>query len=303
MLSQSIDAYLALRRAVGHDLENEGYFLRSFARFASERGETHVRTHSAVEWASGAPSPQERERKLRTVARFAQHARAEDPGHELPPIHVFAHHQVRRLPRIYSTDEVRRLLEAASRLGPAGSLRPHTFTTLFGLLAATGLRVSEALALRLEDVTDDGLVIHETKFHKSRLVPMHPTTAAALDRYLERRRRTGGGSDRVFISPSGNGLAYGAVHTTFLKLARKANLPSRVESRRPLLHDLRHTFAVRALESSPQDGIGVGRHMRALSTYLGHAQISGTYWYLQATPRLMRSVADACEAFLKGVAR
>ena len=284
MLRQSIDAYLALRRAVGHDLENEGYYLFSFAQFASERGEIHVRTHSAVEWAADAPSPQERERRLRTVARFAEHMRAEDPRHELPPIHVFAHHRVRRLPCIYSAEAVCHLLEMASRLGPAGSLRPHTFSTLFGLLAATGLRVSEALGLRLEDVTDDGLVIHETKFHKSRLVPMHPTTAAALDRYLERRRRTGGGSDRVFISLSGVGLAYGAVHTTFVKLAREANLPSRVESRRPLLHDLRHTFAVRALEDSPQDGIGVGRHMRALSTYLGHANISGTYLVLAGNP-------------------
>lgn len=300
MLSQSIDAYLALRRSLGSELSNEGYLLRAFARFASGRGEAHVRTGSAVEWAAGAPSPQERQRRLRTLARFAAHARAEDPRHEVPPIHVFAHRHVRRLPCIYTAEDIRRLLEAASRLGPAGSLRPHTYTTLLGLLAATGLRVSEALALRLDDLTDDGLVIRETKFHKNRLVPLHPTAQTALERYLQRRRRVRAATDRVFISPCGNGLLYHAVHKRFIDLARQAGLPPRAGNRHPLLHDLRHTFAVRALETSPGGTGSVGRHMRALSTYLGHANVAGTYWYLQVTPRLVRGVADACEAFLEG---
>ena len=300
MLSQSIDAYLELRRSLGSELSNEAYLLRSFARFATGRDEAHVREHSAVAWAAGAPSPSERDRRLRTVARFAAHARAEDPRHEIPPTHVFALHRVRPLPRIYSTEEIRRLLEAASRLRPAGSLRPHTFTTLFGLLAATGLRISEALALRLDDVTGDGLVIRETKFHKSRLVPMHPTTAAALARYLERRRCAGPVSDRVFISLHRCGLVYRTVRKTFLQLARQIGLPARPGSRQPRLHDLRHTFAVRALETSPGGTGSVGRHMRALSTYLGHANVADTYWYLQVTPRLVRGVADACEAFLEG---
>ena len=300
MLSQNIDAYLALRRSLGSALSNEEYLLRAFARFASGRGQDHVRTDSVVAWAAGAPSPQERQRRLRTVARFAAHARAEDPRHELPPIHVFAHRHVRRLPRIYTAQEICRLLEAASRLGPAGSLRPHAYTTLLGLLAATGLRVSEALALRLDDITDDGLVIRETKFHKSRLVPLHPTTQTALDRYLQRRRRVRATTDRVFLSSNGNGLLYHAVHTRFIDLARKAGLPLRAGHRHPLLHDLRHTFAVRALETSPGGAGSVGRHMRALSTYLGHANVADTYWYLQVTPRLVRDVADACESFLEG---
>ena len=300
MLSQSIDAYLELRRSLGSELSNEGYLLRAFARFVSGRGEAHVRTGSVVEWAAGAPSPQERQHRLRTLARFAAHARAEDPRHEVPPIHVFAHRHVRRLPCIYTAEEIRRLLEAASRLGPAGSLRPHTYTTLLGLLAATGLRVSEALALRLDDITDDGLVIRETKFHKNRLVPLHPTTQTALERYLQRRRRVRAATDRVFLSSRGNGLLYHAVHKRFIDLARKAGLPPRAGNRHPLLHDLRHTFAVRALETSPGDTGSVGRHMRALSTYLGHANVAGTYWYLQVTPRLVRGVADACEAFLEG---
>lgn len=300
MLSQSIDAYLELRRSLGSELSNEGYLLRAFARFASGRGQAHVRTDSVVAWAAGAPSPQERQHRLRTVARFAAHARAEDPRHELPPIHVFAHRHVRRLPRIYTEQEIRRLLEAASRLGPGGSLRPHTYTTLLGLLAATGLRVSEALALQLDDITDDGLVIRETKFHKSRLVPLHPTTQAALECYLQRRRHARATTDRVFLSPRGGELSYYTVHTRFIDLAREAGLPVRAGNRHALLHDLRHSFAVRALETSPGDAGSAGRHMRALSTYLGHANVAGTYWYLQVTPRLVRDVADACESFLEG---
>lgn len=279
-------------------MENEAYYLHSFARFSASRCETHVRTPTAMEWAAGAISPQARERRLRTVARFAKYVRTEDPRHQVPPTHVFAHNHVRPLPRIYSTEEIRRLLEAASRLTPTGSLRPHTYTTLFGLLAATGLRVSEALALRLDDLTRDGLLIRETKFHKSRLVPMHPTTQAALERYLDQRCHLAGRSDHIFISLRGNGLAYPAVRKTFLQLARDVALPPRPANRKPRIHEFRHTFAVRVLETSPEES-GMGRHMRALSTYLGHASFAGTYWYLQATPRLLHGIADACETFIE----
>lgn len=302
MLKTSIDAYLTLRRALGFDLKTDAYLLQSFARFASERGDTHVRVQSVTDWAKEAPSPQQRERRLRVVARFARHARADEPRHEVPPIQVFGHHPRRRLPHIYSRDEIAQLLAAASRLGPPGSLRPHTFTTLFGLLAATGLRISEALTLRLDDVTADGLIIRESKFRKSRLVPLHETTTAVLEGYIDRRRPVGGRSDHLFISMKGYGLRYPTVCRMFLRLARSIGLRS-ASGRGPRLHDLRHTFAVRALETSPDGGSAVGRHMRALATYLGHANFANTYWYLQATPRLMRRVADACEALLEGEAR
>jgi len=303
MLKQSVDAYLALRRAVGFDLKTDGYLLQHFARFASDHGDTHVQTETTLEWAAAAPSPQQRERRLRVVALFARHACAEDSRHEVPAIRVFGYHRKRRLPHVYSPDEIRRLLDAASRLGPPGSLRPHAFKTLFALLAATGLRISEALALRLEDVATDGLVIRETKFHKSRLVPLHPTATAALACYLDLRRRADATSDHVFISTKGDGFAYSSVKKTFLILVRKIGLRSGPGKTGPRIHDLRHTFAVRALETSPEGGSPVGRHMRALSTYLGHANLADTYWYLQATPRLMRRVADACEAFIEGGAQ
>jgi len=302
MLTATIDAFLALRRAVGFQLETEEYLLHHFARWATERGEDHVRTQTATEWAAAARSPWQRERRLRTVATFARHARAEDTRHEVPPIFVFGYRHVRPMPHIYSPEEVQSLLDAASRLAPIWPLRSQVFTTLFGLLASTGLRVSEALGLRFGDVTTDGLVIRKTKFNKTRLVPMHATVVAALGHYLDLRRRTSTASDYVFISPKGGRLPYGTVATWFLRLMREAGLRSGPRTKGPRIHDLRHTFAVRALEASSGGASSVGRHARALSTYLGHTHVASTCWYLHATPQLMRGVADSCERFLEGVA-
>jgi integrase len=170
----------------------------------------------------------------------------------------------------------------------------------FGLIAACGLRVSEALRLRMEDLTSDGLVIRRTKFRKSRLVPMHQTTQAELERYLDHRRRLGGADDHVFISLRGTALAYSTVNKTFLALVRGLGLHPGPGKPGPRIHDLRHGFAVRALESCPKDRGSISQHMLALATYMGHTHITDTYWYLQATPLLMTHIADACRAFLEG---
>jgi integrase len=303
MLRSSIDAYLALRRAVGFRLKTEEQLLHDFARWASERGDTHVRTETATEWAATARSTWQRERRLRAVAGFARHARAEDPRHEVPPLFVFGRRHVRPRPHIYSPEELRRLLAAASQLPAIWPLRPQVFTTLFGLLASCGLRVSEALGLRCDDVTSDGLIIRKTKFNKSRLVPLHATAASALGCYLELRRRASTVSDYVFVSPTGGRLPLPTVSKTFLQLMRHAGLRSGPGTPGPRIHDMRHTFAVRALEACPQGGSPVGWRMRALSTYLGHCNLADTCWYLHATPQLMRGVADACERFLEGGAQ
>jgi integrase len=173
---------------------------------------------------------------------------------------------------------------------------------MFGLLAATGLRVSEALRLKLGDVTDDGLVIRETKFRKSRLVPLHPTVRDALTTYLAERTRFQTLDDSVFISLRGWKLAYGTVVGTFLAIVRDLGLRGH-RGRGPRIHDLRHTFAVRSLERCAMERATVARHVLALSTYLGHAHIADTYWYLQATPELLGGIADATEAHLAGGAR
>lgn len=300
MLTRAIDSYLDVRRAVGFALTVDAGLLRNFARFATDRSETHVRRQTAIEWAAQAPSPSQRERRLGMVRRFVTHARAEDPAHEPVPRHVFAHKRTRPLPYMFSASELQQLLDATARLRPKRSLRPLTYYTLFGLLAATGVRISEALHLVLDDVTADGLVVRQTKFRKSRLVPVHATTAAALDRYLEQRQAVEDGDAHVFLSPHGRALTYVMVNGTFHFLLRFVELRSPPGSRPPRIHDLRHQFAVRALERCTGDRDRVARHVLALSTYLGHAHVADTYWYLQATPHLMTGIADACEVLFAG---
>lgn len=300
MLTRAIASYLDVRRAAGFALTVDAGLLRNFARFATDRSETHVRRQTAIEWAAQAPSPSQRERRLGMARRFVTHARAEDPGHEPVPRHVFAHRRTRPLPYLFSARELQQLLDATARLRPKRSLRPLTYYTLFGLLAATGLRISEALHLVLDDVTKDGLVVRQTKLRKSRLVPVHATTAATLDRYLQQRQAVEDGDAHVFLSPQGRALTYVMVNGTFHFLLRFVELRSTPGSRPPRIHDLRHQFAVRALERCTGDRDRVTRHVLALSTYLGHAHVADTYWYLQATPHLMTGIADACELFFSG---
>ncbi len=299
MIMKAVDSYLALHRAAGFKFKNQEYHLRSLARFVSERGESHLRTSSVIEWASHSKLPRSR---LESIVPFARYLQAEDERHEIPPSpsQVFGPRRGRRIPFIYSQDEVNRLLQAAMRLGPVDSLRPHTYATLFALLAVSGLRISEALNLRFDDVTADGLIIRKTKFGKSRLVPLHVTAVAGLERYLERRRRTASTDDHVFVSLLGRRLSRSSIAETFAKLLKTTGLDYGRGGRRPRIHDLRFSFAVRALETCPESRDHVGAHMLALSTYMGHSEFRYTYWYLQATPHLMRDIAKACDALLTG---
>ena len=171
---------------------------------------------------------------------------------------------------------------------------------MFALLAATGLRVSEALALKIDDVTDDGLLIRATKFHKSRLVPLHETVRRALERYLALRAGLGAVDPALFLSPAGTAIRYPTVIAIFLSLIRSLGLHPGPGRRGPRLHGLRHTFAVRSLEQCAGNRQAVARHMTALSTYLGHTHVSDTYWYLEATPLLMAQIAASGEALYRG---
>jgi integrase len=206
----------------------------------------------------------------------------------------------RRPPYIYAPGEVAELIRAAAALRPGGSMRPLTYTTLLGLLAATGMRISEALALQLDDITADGLVIRETKFQKSRLLPLHPTARRALETYVAARAKLVCIDHALFLSGSGRRLSYNTVRGTFLQLLKSARLDSVSFPRKPRIHDLRHTFAVRSLEQCRHDRDAVARHVVALSTYLGHAHVTDTFWYLQATPILMEQIARDGEALLVG---
>jgi len=300
MLSPLVDPYLALRRATGFQMKVQAYLLRSFTAFAEARGETHVRTRSAIEWAALAPSELQRANRLGTVRVFARFAKAEDPDHEIPPDRVFAPRRARYAPFILSEAQLKELLQRAARLPPPQSLRPWTYCTLFSLLAVTGVRISEALALTLDDVTADGLVIRKTKFQKSRLVPLHPSAAAGLARYLDRR---GYASDNhVFLSSRGTPPRYPTVIAIFLRLVRAMGIHPGPGSRGPRIHDLRHQFAIRVIEAGPPPRDGVDARMLALSTYMGHGRLDSTYWYLHATPHLLTGICETTERLIdKGV--
>jgi integrase/recombinase XerD len=302
-MKDAVAAYLALRRTAGFAMANAEYLLDSFARFAAGRNETHIRGQAAIDWAAQGTSAARRDERLRAVCRFARHVRVEDDRHELPPADYFGCRKTRRMPYIYSSDEIGRLLEAASRLGPRGTMRAQTYATLIALLASTGLRVSEALGLKFADISDDGLLIRETKFRKTRLVPLHDTSAAGLRHYLIRRRQLGAGDDHVFVGRHGRPLPYSAVHCTFKTLLKAADLWPASGGHRPRLHDMRHAFAVRALQTCPGGRSRIGQHMVALATYLGHVNIYATYWYLEATADLLSDIADAGETFMVGGAQ
>ncbi len=250
MLSEYVNRYIELHRAMGFKFRIQAYLLRHFVRFAESRGDCVVRSETVLAWATEAPSAAQRRSRLLVVRRFARAMQAEDVQHEIPPADAFGRPtRERRMPHIYTPDEIRRLLQAAAQLTPKGSLRPATYVTLFSLLVSTGLRISEALALQLDDLTSDGLLIRQTKFRKSRLVPLHTTAREGLDRYLARRNQFGADDRSVFISMWRTGLAYRTVYAVFLELTRSIGLRGGPGTPGPCIHDMRHTFAVRALEN------------------------------------------------------
>ena len=190
MLSQDVQAYLAVRRAMGFGMKWSGNLLRGFAAFSDAAGQHHVCSETAIKWAGSTPSVRTRARRLGLVIRLARYLRAEDQRHEVPPPVFGSEDRPRRTPYIYSKEDVQRLVQAASGVGryPNPEYRGLTYSTFFGLLACTGMRLSEAINLRMQDITADGLVIRHTKFRKSRLLPLHATTQAALESYLPKRR-------------------------------------------------------------------------------------------------------------------
>jgi len=304
MLREDLDRHTSLHHALGFKFRTQSLLLRNFVAYAEARGDQVISADRILAWAVGAPSPEQRRNRLLEARRFAIAMHAEDIRHEIPAADALGRGQfTRRIPYIYSHEDIRRLMAAAASLSPAGTIRPVTFATLFGLLAATGMRISEALALRLSDITDDGLVIEKTKFKKSRLLPLHPSTRRALDAYLAVRLRAATECDALLIGNAEEAVAYSTVIAVFLPLTRSIGLRGSSGRGGPRIHDLRHTFAVRSLERCPRSAAAVSRHIVGLSTYLGHAHVTDTYWYLQASPALMTHIADAAEALQRGEAQ
>jgi len=301
-LRTAVDEYLALRRGLGFSLRGPGALLRQFAAFFEREGASSITRELALRWATqpATTHPAHWATRLSTVRRFAQFWSAADPRTEVPPLGLLPHRYGRKPPYIYTEGEIRRLIAVARQLPSATGLRPATYATLLGLLAVTGLRISEALALNRADV--DGaeavLTIRRTKFGKSRLVPLHPSTQRALERYARRRDRVypTPTTESVFVSERGARLTQWTVRYTFNRLSRRIGLRGPADRRGPRLHDFRHRVAVTTLLRWYRAGVDVERHLPALSTYLGHGHVADTYWYLSAVPELLRLAAARLEA-------
>ena len=300
-LHQVLDEYLRVRRALGFALEREGRLLPQFVAFVERHGSPHITAVLAINWAIASPggSAKQSHNRLSMVRGFANYASALDPRTQVPSRKLLpAYPRARATPHIYSSDEIDRLMQATSALQ---GLKSATYATLIGLLAATGMRVGEAIALEREDVDYRNrlLIIRQGKFGKSRELLLHATTVSALRGYANERDRRlpHPRSPGFLLSLVATRLIYKNVHHNFLRLLRQAGL---AEHRpRPRLHDLRHSFAVTTLVHWYRHGADVEARLPALSTYLGHVAPSSTYWYLTATPQLLQLARQRAEQALE----
>lgn len=297
MLIDDVTRYVALYRRLGRNFAEQSRTLHLYVRYAEGHGDRLVRVDRIRDWCATASSPNRARTCYDAVRRFAAFLNAEDPRHEVPPAGAFGRgKRPRPSPHLLELGQIQAILRAALDLGPKGSISPFTFHYLFGLLAATGMRVSEALALQPSDISSDGLTIRKGKFGKARLLPILSTTRRALKEYAAVRHDLKAHGDDLFVLGSGKAPSKVRAHAVFVQLARDLGLrPHDRGSPGPRLHDLRHSFAVRSLEGCLHDRQAVAHHMAGLSTYLGHTSMAHTYWYLEATPVLLHSIAAAGE--------
>lgn len=297
-----VDEYLALRSGLGFDLEWPGQLLLDFARYADRFGhDGHLTTDLAVEWAltSSSSSLAAPARRLSAVRQFALHRAVVDPATEVPPAGLLGRCRCRKRAHIYSDAEITSLLTQAGLLLPRDGLRPRMYVTFFSLLVSTGLRLSEARRLMPDDVdlANGILTVRQSKFRKSRLVPLHPTTTQALTRYAAHRDTPGTRSGCFFRTDHAPALKRTTVEKTFSRIRHRLGWTAHGRVGLPRIHDLRHTFAVRRLLRWYEEGVHVDRKILALATYLGHAKVSDTYWYLSAVPELMAITSERFERF------
>ncbi len=295
MMHHDVDRFVQLNRALGKKFVERETSLRAFADFAAERSIEHVTVGLVLEWAGGASSPTAAQTRFEQARALAVFLHAEDARHEIPAAGLLGRTRRKRpAPHIMTPRQISRIMQEALKVSGRAPISPLTYHNLFGLLASTGLRISEALSLQCDDLTAEGLLVRKSKFGKSRLVPIHTSTRAALERYLEARNAIRSASDDLFILGHGHSPTRTRVHVVFVRIVRKLGYRSPTGPG-PRLHDLRHTFAVRSLEACGSNPQAVLRHIKALSTYLGHVEIANTYWYLEATPVLLKMIASTAE--------
>ena len=296
-LREAMEQYLSLRRSLGFELIKVESTLRSFVAFSEREAFYHITTDLALRWVnlSTAKEPSTLAAGLNVVRRFAIWRSAADGRTQVPPKNLLPYRYRRKPPYIYSDDEIERLIRAARELPSSKGLRGPTYATLLGLLAATGMRISEAVSLDRRDVDlDEGVLsVRESKFRKSRLVPVHVTTCDALSHYASSRDRIFPRLQDVafFVSERGTRVTHWAARDNFAVVSRQIGIRKKIMGKRlgcgPRMHDMRHRFAALTLVDWYRDGINVEREIHRLSTYLGHVHVNDTYWYLEAVPELL----------------
>jgi len=305
-LREACEQYLQLRRQLGYRLRGVACLLQNFVTFAEREDAAHVTTDLALRWAQqpAGAQPATWAARFRVVRRFAVWLSATDHRTEVPPAGLLPCRYRRQRPYLYSDAEIERRVRAAGRLPSAAGLKGRTFATIFGLLAATGLRVSEALALDREDVDlEQGVLrVRRTKFGKSRLVAVHESTRQILADYAHQRDQVvqRPATAAFFLSERGGRMTEWTTRYNFAKVSRAVGLRAPTTNcrhgRGPRLHDMRHRFAVCALLNWYRAGIDVEREIPKLATYLGHVHVNETYWYIEAVPELLELATRRLES-------
>ena len=295
--------YVRLRRSLSYNSTTRERSLRAFGRYLDEQGlRGPLPLSISLAWATTTTStdPHNPARRLAGVRGFLRYLATIDGETDVPPPGYLGSVGPRKPPHIYSSAELTELVVGAGRLAPVDGLRPHTYATLFGLLACTGLRVTEALSLTCSqvDLTGGVLTVHG-KRGRTRLVPLHPTAVTPLRDYAEHRnRRYGRGDEAAFFRTDASArISYNTAHHAFSQVRRELGWTADGRTRQPRINDLRHTMVVRRIQTWHAEGVDVGARLPLLATYLGHAELRALYWYLSATPELMRIIGVRFDAF------
>jgi len=299
-LLEHLESYLTLRRSMGLHLRDQEKVVRKFLHYLDQKNRTVITLSDAIEWSQLSSGKIRRSRRLGHIRIFARYVHAIDPRTEIPPREIMPYRYEKRLVHIYSQLEISQVMAAAGKIISKKGLRAKTYETFFGLLAVTGLRLSEAIELHQEDVNllTGTIVLRRTKFGKSRLIPLHKTTTAALRNYAMFRDQTlkGDCEPFFFLSECGTQLCGRSYQDAFAKIAVQIGLRKKDKSGNyPRIHDFRHSFAVHTLADSYKQGKDGEKILSTISTYLGHVSPVSTYWYLSGSLDLMSAAATLLE--------
>jgi integrase len=305
--AEAMQEYLEVRRLLGFKLKAHADKLYRFVEFLEDREAPAITTRLALEWAkeNATAQPTVWTYRLSVARQFALFVSAIDPSTEVPEPGLLPYHYQRKRPHIYTNDQVVQLMAAASRLRPTNGLRATTYSTVIGLLAVTGLRISEVIDLKRDavDLSRALLTVHRTKFGKSRFVPLHESSVQALRKYEQTRDKVLPipRSPYFFVRPRGRELDLWNIRKTYIQLSREVGLRGPNDSHGPRLHDHRHSFAVKTMVDWYNAGLDVQRQLPLLSTFLGHTHVADTYWYLSASPELLALAAERLDGTLGGL--